>query len=70
MHVPHVVPTRLDVVMDGVGRDGADLDQPVVLDEDRVARQVAVHYGWHAAVQVAGERRKLIRMIRKCQIAL
>ena len=31
--------------MDDVGRDGADLDEAVVLDEDGVARQVAVDDG-------------------------
>ena len=29
--------------MDDVGRDGPDLHEAVVLDEDRVARQVPVH---------------------------
>ena len=32
-------------LVDDVGRDGADLDEAVVLDEDRVARQVAVDDG-------------------------
>lgn len=54
MHIPHIVAAGFDMVVDGVGRHGADLDEPVVLDEDRVARQVAVNYGRHAAVQVTG----------------
>ena len=32
-------------LVDDVGRDGADLDEAVVLDEDGVARQVAVDDG-------------------------
>ena len=32
-------------LVDDVGRDRADLDETVVLDEDGVARQVAVDYG-------------------------
>ena len=32
-------------LVDDVGRDGADLDESVVLDEDGVARQVAVDDG-------------------------
>ena len=37
--------------VDGVGRDGADLDEAVVLDEDRVARQVAVDDGWLGSLE-------------------
>ena len=40
--VPVRGPGRL---VDDVGRDGADLDKAVVLDEDSVARQVAVDDG-------------------------
>ena len=32
-------------LVDDVGRDGADLDKTVVLDEDSVARQIAVDDG-------------------------
>lgn len=53
MHVAHVLAARLHVVVDGVGSHGADLHEAVVLDEDGVAREVAVHDGRHAAVQVA-----------------
>lgn len=53
MHVPHGLATRLHVVVDGVRRDGADFHQAVVLDEDRVAREVPMHDGRHAAVEVA-----------------
>lgn len=53
MHVAHVLAAGLDVVVDGVRRHGADLHEPVVLDEDRVAGQVPVHDGRHASVQVA-----------------
>lgn len=59
VHIAHVVMTGLDVVVDSVGRYGADLHQSIVLDEDRVARQVAVHDGRHAAVEVAGEINKI-----------
>ena len=40
--VPVRGPGRL---VDDVGRDGADLDKTVVLDEDSVARQIAVDDG-------------------------
>lgn len=55
MHIPHVLAAGLDVVVDGVGRDGADLHEPVVLDEDGVARQVAVDDRRHASMEVAGD---------------
>lgn len=55
VHVSHVLAAGLDVVVDGVGRHGADLDQAVVLDEDSVAGEVAMHDGRHAPVEVAGE---------------
>lgn len=50
MHIPHVLPAGLDVMVDGVGRHGANLHEPVVLDEDGVARQVAVDDRRHAAM--------------------
>lgn len=50
MHIPHVLAAGLDVVVDGVGRHGADLDEAVVLDEDGVACEVPVDYRGHAAV--------------------
>lgn len=53
MHIPHILATGLDVVMNGVGRYGANLHQAVVLDEDRVTRKVTMHDGWHAAVKIA-----------------
>lgn len=52
MHVPHVLAAGLDMMVDGIRRHGADLHQPVVLDEDGVAGQVAVHDRRHAAVEV------------------
>lgn len=58
VHIAHVVVAGLDMVVDGVGRHGADLYQPVVLDEDGVAGQVAVHDGRHATVQVADATNK------------
>lgn len=45
MEVLDVLPAGLDVLVDDVWGDGADLDQPVVLDEDRFASQVAVGDG-------------------------
>lgn len=42
MQVSDVVPASLDVLVNDVRSDGADLDQAVVLDENRVASQVAV----------------------------
>ena len=54
VQVPYVVPVGLDVLVDDVGRDGADLDKAVVLDEDGVAVQVAVDDGGAARlVEVA-----------------
>lgn len=50
VHISHVLAAGLDVMMDGVRSHGADLHQPVVLDEDCVAREVPVHDGRHAAV--------------------
>lgn len=38
------------MVVDGIGSYGADLDEPVVLDEDGVTREVPVDYRRHAAV--------------------
>lgn len=53
VHIPHVLAAGLDVMMDGVGRHGADLHEAVVLYEDGVAREVPVNDGRHAAVKVA-----------------
>lgn len=55
VHIPHVLAAGLDVVVDGVRRHGADLDEAVVLNEDRVAGEVAVDDGRLAAVKVAAE---------------
>lgn len=44
VHIANVLAARFDVMMDGVGRDRADLHEPIVLDEDRVAGEVAVDY--------------------------
>lgn len=51
--VPNVVAARLHMMMYGVGRDGADLHESVVLDEDRVTGEVAVHYCRRTFVKIA-----------------
>ena len=61
MQVFDVVPERLDVLVDDVRRDGADLDEAVVLDEDGVARQVAVHDGRLNLVVEVGQRGQDLR---------
>ena len=42
-------------LVDDVGRDGADLDEAVVLDEDGVARQIAVDDGRLGPLQRIGK---------------
>ncbi len=54
MQVLNVAPVCLDILVDDVRCDGADLDEPVVLDEYRIAREIAVNDGRIARlVQVA-----------------
>ena len=45
MAVSKVLSVGLDILVDDVRGDGPDLDQPVVLDEDGVASEVAVGDG-------------------------
>ncbi len=40
------VPASLDVLVDDVGRDGPDLDEAIVLDENRLTGEVAVEDRW------------------------
>lgn len=60
VHIANILAARFDVMMYGVGGDGADLHEPIVLDEDRVAGEVAVDYWWHAAVEVTVDSRSLL----------
>ena len=45
MKIFDVFPEGFDVLVNGVRGDAADLDEAVVLDEDGIARQVAVDDG-------------------------
>ena len=45
MKVLDVLSEGLDVLVDGVWRHTPDLDEPIVLDEDGVACEIAVYDG-------------------------
>ena len=44
MEILDVLPEGLDILVDGVRGHTPNLDEPVVLDEDCVASQIAVNY--------------------------
>lgn len=52
MHVFHIFTASLDVMVDGVRGHGANLHQPVVLNEDSVACQVSMNDRWCTAVEI------------------
>ena len=62
MEVLDVLPTGLDVLVDDVRGNGANLDQAVVLDENRLAGQISVRDRRRdSLVEVTAEKRPRIR---------
>lgn len=52
MHVAHIFTTRLNMMVNGVGRHAANLNQTIVLDEDCITGEVSVDDGWRAGMQI------------------
>ena len=71
MEVLDVLPTGLDVLVDDVRGNGANLDQTVVLDENRLAGQVSVSDRRRdSLVEVTMEKRPRIRPMSRCILEL
>ena len=57
MEILDVVPTSLDVLMDDIRGDGANLDQTIVLDKYGIAGKVSVYNRWRGClVKVTGNK--------------
>ena len=71
VEVLDVLPTGLDVLVDDVRGNGANLDQTVVLDENRLAGQVSVSDRRRdSLVEVTMEKRPRIRPMSRCILEL
>lgn len=68
MHVPHVLPASLHVMVDGVRGHRADLHQAVVLNEDRIARQIAVYYRRNAAMEITDTYKCILNIHLTCAV--